>query len=73
MVRYLPRDVFFCFFTFWLTIGALASVPSETEPDGRCFFDFPAIPLLLEREWKQSILTVTGREREVSGRDELGV
>ncbi len=46
---YFPRDVFFCFFTFKLSIGALASVPRETGLGTRCFFDFPAMPILLDR------------------------
>ena len=46
---YFPRDVFFCFFTFKLSIGAFASVPRETGLGTRCFFDFPAMPILLDR------------------------
>lgn len=46
---YFPRDLFFCFFTFKLSIGAFASVPRETGLGTRCFFDFPAMPILLDR------------------------
>ncbi len=46
---YFPRDLFFCFFTFRLSIGAFASVPRETGLGTRCFFDFPAMPILLDR------------------------
>ncbi len=46
---YLPRDFFFCFFTFRLTIGAFAPVPRDTGLGGGCFFDFPAMPVLLNR------------------------
>jgi len=46
---YFPRDLFFCFFTFKLTIGAFAAVPRETGLGTRCFFDFPAMPILLDR------------------------
>lgn len=45
--RYFPRDVFFCFFTFKLTIGAFAPVPRETGWGTGCFFDFPAMAILL--------------------------
>jgi hypothetical protein len=47
--RYFPRDFFFCFFTFKLGIGAFAWVPRETGLGPRCFFDFPAMPILLDR------------------------
>ncbi len=46
---YLPRDFFFCFFTFKLTIGAFAPVPRDTGLAAGCFFDFPAMPVLLNR------------------------
>lgn len=46
---YFPRDLFFCFFTFKLSIGAFASVPRETGLGTGCFFDFPAMPILLDR------------------------
>ena len=46
---YFPRDLFFCFFTFKLGIGAFASVPSEMGLGTRCLFDFPATPILLDR------------------------
>jgi hypothetical protein len=46
---YFPRDLFFCFFTFKLSIGAFAPVPRETGLGTRCFFDFPAMPILLDR------------------------
>ena len=46
---YFPRDLFFCFFTFTLSIGAFAPVPRETGLCTRCFFDFPAMPILLDR------------------------
>ena len=48
-LRYFPRDFFFCFFTFRLCIGAFASVPRETGLGTPCFFDFPAMPILLDR------------------------
>jgi hypothetical protein len=43
-VCYFPRDLFFCFFTFKLTIGAFTPVPSDTGLGTGCFFDFPAMP-----------------------------
>ena len=46
---YFPRDRFFCFFTFMLTIGVFAPVPRETGLGTGCFFDFPAMPILLGR------------------------
>jgi hypothetical protein len=46
---YFPRDRFFCFFTFKLSIGSFAPVPRETGLGTRCFFDFPATPILLDR------------------------
>ena len=63
--RYFPRDVFFCFFTFKLTIGAFAPVPRETGLDTGCFFDFPAMAILLGRgEWHgRSHRTGRGRMR----------
>ena len=62
---YFPRDVFFCFFTFKLTIGAFAPVPRETGLDTGCFFDFPAMAILLGRgEWHgRSHRTGRGRMR----------
>jgi hypothetical protein len=45
----LPRDFFFCFFTFKLCIGTFAAVPRETGLATPCFFDFPAMPILLDR------------------------
>ena len=57
--RYFPRDFFFCFFTFTLTIGAFVSVPMETELDAPCFFDFLAIPILLDRGRDPTLQTVT--------------
>ena len=54
--RYFPRDLFFCFFTFKLTIGAFAPVPRETGLETGCFFDFPAMAILLGRgEWQRTI------------------
>lgn len=44
---YVAGDVFFCFFTFPLAIGAFASVPSGTGLVTRCFFDLPAMPILV--------------------------
>lgn len=46
---YFPRDLFFCFFTFTLTIGAFTRVPRDMGLGTRCFFDFPAMPILLGR------------------------
>jgi len=46
---YFPRDLFFCFFTFRLTIGSFAPVPRDTGLVTGCFFDFPAMPILLDR------------------------
>src|SRR4029453_14200832 len=46
---YFPRDLFFCFFTFKLTIGAFTPVPRETGLGTACFFDFPSMPTLLDR------------------------
>jgi len=46
---YFPRDFFFCLFTFKLTIGAFAPVPRDTGLCSGCFFDFPAMPILLDR------------------------
>ena len=52
----LPRDRFFCFFTFKLSIGAFAPVPRETGLGTGCFFDFPAMAILLGRgEWQRTI------------------
>ena len=48
-LRYFPRDFFFCFFTFKLCIGTFAAVPMETGLATPCFFDFPAMPILLDR------------------------
>ena len=48
-MRYLPRDFFFCFLTFKLCIGTFAAVPRETGFATPCFFDFPAMPILLDR------------------------
>jgi hypothetical protein len=45
---YFPRDLFFCF-TFKLTIGAFAPVPKDMGLGEGCFFDFPAMPILLDR------------------------
>ena len=45
---YFPRDLFFCFFTFKLTMGAFTPVPRETGLGTGCFFDFPAMLILLE-------------------------
>jgi hypothetical protein len=45
---YFPRDLFFCFFTFKLTMGAFTPVPRETGLETRCFFDFPATRILLQ-------------------------
>jgi hypothetical protein len=46
---YFPRDLFFCFFTFKLTIGAFAPVPRDGGLGVGCFFDFPAMRILLDR------------------------
>jgi hypothetical protein len=35
--------------TFKLTIGAFTPVPSDTGLGTGCFFDFPAMPILLDR------------------------
>ena len=48
-LRYFPRDFFFCFLTFKLCIGTFAAVPRETGLAAPCFFDFPAMPILLNR------------------------
>jgi hypothetical protein len=48
-LRYFPRDVFFCFLTFKLCIGTFAAVPRETGLATPCFFDFPAMLILLDR------------------------
>ena len=48
-LRYFPRDFFFCFLTFKLCIGTFAGVPRETGLAAPCFFDFPAMPILLDR------------------------
>ena len=48
-LRYFPRDFFFCFLTFKLCIGTFAAVPMETGLATPCFFDFPAMPILLDR------------------------
>jgi hypothetical protein len=45
---YFPRDFFLCFFTFKLTMGAFTPVPRETGLGTGCFFDFPAMLILLE-------------------------
>ena len=53
---YFPRDLFFCFFTFALTIGAFTPVPRETGLGTGCFFDLPAMPILsVEGEWQPTI------------------
>jgi hypothetical protein len=46
---YFPRDLFFCFFAFKLTIGAFTPVPRDTGLGAGCSFDFPAMPILLNR------------------------
>jgi hypothetical protein len=53
---YFPRDFFFCFFTFTLTIGAFVSVPREPGLGAPCFLDFFAIPISsIEGEWHRTI------------------
>jgi hypothetical protein len=57
---YFPRDLFFCFFTFKLTMGAFTPVPRETGLGTGCFFDFPAMLILLKATDNRTLQAVGG-------------
>jgi hypothetical protein len=57
---YFPRDLFFCFFTFKLTMGAFTPVPRETGLGAGCFFDFPAMLILLEATDDHTLQAIGG-------------